>query len=72
MDQHINLLLQPNEEDLEMRAALACVLVLWISSELELKVVRVGKEWLASGVRPKSNCCICNELLGKLARYNHK
>ena len=30
MDQHINLLLQPNEEDLEMRAALACVLVLGI------------------------------------------
>ena len=56
MDQHINLLLQPDEEDLEMRVALACVLVLGISSELELKVVRVGKEWLASGVRPKSNC----------------
>ena len=30
MDQHINLLLQPDEEDLEMRAALACVLVLGI------------------------------------------
>ena len=30
MDQHINLLLQLNEEDLEMRVALACVLVLRI------------------------------------------
>ena len=30
MDQHINLLLQLDEEDLEMRAALACVLVLRI------------------------------------------
>ena len=30
MDQDINLLLQPDEEDLEMRVALACVLVLRI------------------------------------------
>jgi hypothetical protein len=30
MDQQVDLLLQPNEEDLEMRVALACVLVLRI------------------------------------------
>ena len=46
MDQDINLLLQLDEEDLEMRAALACVLILWIEDACLQRACHHNNSWL--------------------------
>jgi hypothetical protein len=46
MDQHINLLTQPDEDEFEMRVALVCVLILEIEDSCMQRAHHHNKSWL--------------------------